>query len=112
MFLLSGLLKRLWIFSRYLVKSHIEYFNSVSFCGLHLLQISIMDAAVAPMSPSHFGPETVVKDPENNQKVSDVNLLGVAAIIKSMWAFLPKILPFFYLILLSLDYDFMPQYFY
>ena len=48
-----------------------------------------MSAAVAPMSPSHFGPG-IQKDPENNQKVSDVNLLGVAAIIKSMWGFFAK----------------------
>ena len=49
-----------------------------------------MSSAVAPMSPSHFGPG-IQKDPENNQKVSDVNLLGVTAIIKSMWVFLPKV---------------------
>jgi hypothetical protein len=91
MYLLSGLFKRLWVFSRYLVKSHIDYFNSVSFSGVDFLLISIMSSAVAPMSPSHFGPGTVVKDPEINQKVSDVNLLGVAAVIKSMWVFLPKV---------------------
>ena len=96
MYLLSGLFERLRIFSRYLVKSHIDYFDSVSFCGLDFLQISIMSAAVAPMSPSHFGPGTTVKDPENNQKVSDVNLLGIAAVIKSMWVFLPKV-PIFFL---------------
>ena len=71
-----------------------------------------MSSAVAPMSPSHFGPG-IQKDPENNQKVSDVNLLGVAAIIKSMWVFLPKVSNFFvYSILLSLDFVFMHQYFY
>ena len=48
-----------------------------------------MSAAVAPMSPSHFGPG-IQKDPENNQKVSDVNLLGVTAIIKSMWFLFAK----------------------
>ena len=94
MYLLSGLFKRLWIFFSYLVKSQIDYFDSVSFCVLHFLQISIM--SVAPMSPSHFGPGTVVKDPENNQKVSDVNLLGVAAIIKSVWVLLPRIPSFFF----------------
>ena len=90
MYLLSGLFKRLWVFSRYLVKSHIDYFNSVSSFELDFLQITIMSSAVAPMSPSHFGPG-IQKDPENNQKVSDVNILGVAAIIKSMWVFLPKV---------------------
>lgn len=71
-----------------------------------------MASSVAPMSPSHFGPG-IQKDPENNQKVSVVNLLGVAAVIKSMWVFLPKVSHFFvYFILLSLDYVFMLQCFY
>ena len=84
---------------RCLVKSHIDYFDSVSSFGLDFFQITKMSAAVAPMSPSHFGPG-IQKDPENNQKVSDVNLLGVAAIIKSMWVFLPKVSRFsVYLIL-------------
>ena len=90
MYLLSGLFKRLWIFLDNLVKSHIDNFYGVSSFGLNFLQITIMSTAVAPMSPSHFGPG-IQKDPENNQKVSDVNLLGVAAIIKSMWVFLPKV---------------------
>ena len=72
--------------------------------------ITIMSTAVAPMSPSHFGPG-IQKDPENNQKVSDVDLLGVAAIIKSMWVFLPKVSHFFVYFLLSLEYVFMLQFF-
>ena len=56
-----------------------------------------MASSVAPMSPSHFGPG-IQKDPENNQKVSVVNLLGVAAVIKSMWVFLPKVSYFLFIL--------------